>query len=90
LESFSLTALAKEISEQPSIDCVAWLPVLILRKICNEKEQAEQGEIETDSLRGKEALGKCLKESPIVNEIKGVVTSEQDPTQLSFQCVERS
>lgn len=33
---------------------------------------------------------KCLKESLLLKGIKGVVTSGQDPTQLSFQPVERN
>ena len=34
--------MAEEISKQPSIDSVAWLFVLTLMKIYNEKEQAEK------------------------------------------------
>ena len=40
---FGLNELAKEISKQFSIDCHVWLLMAILIKICNKKEQDEQG-----------------------------------------------
>lgn len=71
-------------------------------QVYNEKEQAEQGKVESDSLRRKEALGSIIEQSPVLKEIKrlkrnlilngiqGVVTSEQDHTQLSFQFLKRN
>ena len=46
VKSFGLIPLAEEISKQPHIDSVMWLLVIILRKIYNEKEQAEQGKLQ--------------------------------------------
>ena len=45
LKSYRLAALTEDISEQPSIDCVMWLIMASLMQMCNEKEQAEQGQI---------------------------------------------
>jgi hypothetical protein len=85
-KSYELTAFTKDISKQPSIDCVAWLLMPSNIKIFNEKEQAKQGKNKIYSLKRKKAPGKRLKKSLMLNEIKGVVTSGQDPAQLSFQC----
>ena len=38
--------LTEEISKQPSIDSVMWILVIIVMKIYNEKEQAEQGKLQ--------------------------------------------
>ena len=43
---FELISLTKEISRQPSIDCVMWLLAVTLKQIYNEKEWSGQGEIQ--------------------------------------------
>ena len=45
LKNYELTALAEEISRQPSDDCIGWLLVAILMQIYNEKGQNKQGKI---------------------------------------------
>ena len=70
-------------------------------QIYNEKEQAELGKIENvqfeeeGNTSGMEISPMFkeinrLKKSLMLNGIKGVVTSGQDPTQLSFQLVKRN
>ena len=104
LKIYGLIALAVESSRQPSIDCVAWLFVVRhAYEICNEKEQAKQGKIKEKCvhLRRNRVPGsimelnsvlkeKNLKQSWILNGIKGEVSPEQDPAQLNFQCVKRN
>ena len=46
LKSFTLMALAEEISTQPSINSVIWLLVGTLTQIYNEKEYFEKGKIQ--------------------------------------------
>ena len=46
VKRFGLILLAEEISTTPSIDSEVWLLVVILLKICNKKEQAEQSKIQ--------------------------------------------
>lgn len=75
LKSFGLTALAEEISRRSGTDRVAWLLVTTFMHIYNEKEQAEQEKIQNEW--GEE-------------KIKGLVTSGQDPSQLSCQFVKRN
>ena len=66
LKSYGLTALAEDISKQPSIDCVAWLLKASLMQIYTEKEQAGQGKIQSVQLEEKGALESVnrLKEKP--------------------------
>ena len=54
LKSRGITALAKEISRQPSTGWVAWLLVATLLQIYNEKEQTEKGKIQNVQLEEKE------------------------------------
>ena len=98
LKSFGLVVLSEEISNQPRI--VMWLLVFTLMKICNEKEQAEKGKMYNSRRKG--ALGSRMMANPVfkeinrlrkilmLNGIKAVVTSGQDPIQLSFQLVKRN
>ena len=60
-------------------------------KIYNEKEQVEKGNIENVQFERKGVLESGMKLNPVLkelnrirNEIKRVITSEQDATQLSF------
>ena len=46
VKSYGVRTLTDEISGKPGVDCVAWLLAAPLTQICNEKEQAEQGEIQ--------------------------------------------
>ena len=46
--------LVEEISRKPSVDFVAWLLVVMLMEIYNEKEQAEQGKIQNTQFEDKE------------------------------------
>ena len=92
MESFELTALAEEISRQPSINCVAWLLVATLIQIYSEKEQVEQGKRQGVQFEDKAAPGsvnRCKKKSLMLSGIKEMVTSEQDLTQLTFQFVKK-
>ena len=81
LKTYRLTALAKEISIQPSINCVAWL--LVGHGCRSTMKRSNLNKVY--SLRRKETLGESLQKSLMLNGTKGVVTSGQDPTQLSFQ-----
>lgn len=47
LKSYGQIPLSEDISKQPSIDCVMWLLMPSLMQIYNEKEQVEQGKIQT-------------------------------------------
>ena len=49
--------MAKEISEQPSIDSLAWLLVITPTKIYNEKEQVKQVTIQNIETEEKVAPG---------------------------------
>lgn len=46
MKVLGLIMLAKEISNQPSVDFVMWLLRITLIKIYNENEQVKQGEIQ--------------------------------------------
>jgi hypothetical protein len=48
-----LMALTKEISRQPTIECFLWLLVITLTKMCNEKQQTGEGEIQNAQLEEK-------------------------------------
>lgn len=52
LKSLGLVALAEGIFKKPSIDSVERLLVFTLMEIYNEKEQAEQGEIQNVQRKG--------------------------------------
>ena len=80
-----------------------WVVVVTVMQIYNENEQAKKGKIQnvqfeekrsTREFNGAESSAQgvkmLFKESLMLNGIKGVVTSGQDPTQLSFQLVERN
>jgi hypothetical protein len=68
----------------------------------NGKEQTEQGKIQNVQFEKRGAPGSLMEQSPMfkairrlkkrqmLGGIKGVVTSEQDPTQLNFQLVKRN
>lgn len=98
LKSFGLISLAEEISRHPNNDSVTWLLVITLRKICNKKEQGRQKETQMSSLRGKWGTGifnvsrkTCagVMRGLVFSEIKGVVASGQDSTQINFQLLKR-
>ena len=57
VKSFELIALAEEISKQPSIDTVVWSLVSILIKIYNDKDQAEQGNIQNTQIEEERTPG---------------------------------
>jgi hypothetical protein len=80
-----------------------WVVVVTVMQIYNENEQAKKGKIQnvqfeekrsTREFNGAESSAQgvkmLFKESLMLNGIKGVVTSGQDPAQLSFQLVERN
>ena len=48
-----LMALTKETSRQPTIECFLWLLVITLTKMCNEKQQTGEGEIQNAQLEEK-------------------------------------
>jgi len=82
--------LAEEISRQPSIDSVVWLLVVtliqfIIRRNKLSKEKYKMFE-EKRSTRKCNTI-KSLKKSLMLNVMKGVVTSGQDPTQQNLQRV---
>lgn len=99
LKSLAFLALAEDIWRQSSTESALWLLVLTLRQIYNEKQQPIKGKHTMHSLRGEKALWRVLELSPVPNEIKfnkksvvinrtkGVHTTEQDHSQLSFQLV---
>ena len=95
LKSSGLIKLAEKISKQSSIVCIVWLLVATLTQIYNEKEQADQVKIKEAPGSGMELNAvfqeiNRLKKILMLNGIEGVVTPEQDATQLSFQLVERN
>ena len=57
MKRFGLIPLAEEISKQPSIDSVMWLLELILIKIYNDKDQAEQGNIQNTQIEEERTPG---------------------------------
>ena len=91
-EILKLPSKAEKISTQPSIDCAVQSLVITFTQIYNEKGKAGQRECKMYSLSRKVKTGsaielspmlreiKSLKESPMLNAIKGVVTSGQDPS----------
>ena len=97
MKSFRLIPLGEEISKQPNIDSVMWLLVVTVTKVYNEKKQAQQGQLHNVKFKEKGVprcrmiLSPVFKEiNRLRNEVKRMVTSGQDSTQLSFQLVERS
>ena len=87
---FGLNLLEEKVSKQPN---VLWLLALTLIKIYNEKEQAEQGETQNMYRLKKGTPGIGIELNPVfkeINRLNGVVTSGQDPTQLSFQLAKRN
>ena len=94
---FGLIPSAKEISKQPSVDSVMWLFVVTLMKIYNEKEQTEQSKLQNVRFEEKRSSKKwngamfCIQRDEFIKKWKkGVVTSGQNPTVLSFQVVKRN
>ena len=83
--------MAEEISREPKIDSVVWLLLFILIK--NGKKQSEEGKTENVKFEEKRSIGWrmelskfCMQgDKHIKNGIKGMVTSGQDPSKLSFQ-----
>ena len=82
----------QRISKQPSSDSVVWLLVFTLTKIYNEmiklrkRENIQIGE--NRRIRTWKGLNSVFKKiNRLRNGVKGVVTSGQDPTQLSSQLV---
>lgn len=88
-----LMALAEEISRQPNIMYAMWLLVFTLWQICNEREQPEQGKVQSVQFEKKGAPGNLLlvsssvlrkiqglKKSLLLNGIKGVVPQGKNPT----------
>lgn len=75
---------------------------MVINQIYSHNEQLRQGKIQNVQFEEKKSTRKwneamsCaqgekqLKKTMILNRIKGVVTSEQDTTQLSFQLVKRN
>ena len=45
VKSFGSIASVEKIIKQPSVECVLWLLVAMLIRICSEKEQAKQGKL---------------------------------------------
>lgn len=97
VKSFGLTPLAEEITRQPSIESVMWLLVFMLKRFMMKRGKLSRVNYKMKILRRKRAPGSRMELSPIFkkingsrNGIKGVVMSGQDPTQLSFQLVEKT
>ena len=100
VKSFGLISSAEEISNQSSVACVLWSLVAMPIRIGNEKEHAKQGKLQNVQLEenrdtrknGTESLFKEINrlKSWMLNGIKEVVTSGENPTQLSFQLVKMS
>jgi len=59
--SFGLMVLSEENSRQLNIDSVTWLLVVTLMQNYSKKEQAEQGKIQTYSVRRKGAPGSVME-----------------------------
>ena len=82
-----------------SIDLVLLLLEVILRQVHSGKEQAEPGKNTECRVRTKGAPGNVMEPSPTLKErrrlkkslwlLQIMVTSGQDPTQLSFQLVNK-
>jgi hypothetical protein len=96
VKGFKLIALAKEISKQPIIDSVLWF-TLMKSGFCKwHKLHKKKYKIYGSGIKG--APGSTVELSPvfrviirlkIFSGIKGVVTSGQDSTQLSFHLLKR-
>ena len=91
--------MSEEILKQPRIDSVVYLVIVTLSLISNEKECAEQEKIQNVQFEMKKNFqeielnpqgDKKFKEKADPGWIKGLVTSGQDSTQLSFQLVKRN
>ena len=90
-------ALAEDISQQPSIDCVMWLLLIENKNQACEarrntkiyslrrKRPSSKGNIRAKPCaQGNKVFKDPILLSLILNRKGGVVTSGQDPTQLSY------
>ena len=72
VKSFGIILLAEEISKQPSRDSEVWLLVVILLKICNKKEQAEQGKLQKVNFEKQKSTRKWNGAKSCVQGDKGI------------------
>lgn len=91
VKSFRLIALAKELSQQPSTDCLvihSWVFLIKCSKLRKDKYKTVCSKMK-DTWRRMELnpVFKEINRLKILNEIKWLVTTGQDPTQLSLHLV---
>ena len=98
VKRFILIALTKEVSKKPSIDFVLWFTLMksILMKCSKLRKEKKIQNVQFETKNNFQEIelnpqgDKKFKEKADPGWIKGLVTSGQDSTQLSFQLVKRN